>query len=39
MLRTLIGGSYIIGFDGNEHRLIRDGVVVYEDGVVHAGKS
>ncbi len=39
-MRTLIRGSYVIGFDGNEHRLIRDGVVVYEDDrVVHVGKS
>jgi cytosine/adenosine deaminase-related metal-dependent hydrolase len=39
-MRTLVKGSWVVGFDGEEHRLIRDGVVVYEDDrIVHVGKS
>ena len=38
--RTLIKGSWVVGYDGQEHRLIDDGVVVYEDDlVIHVGKS
>ena len=38
--RTLIRGSWVVGYDGREHRLIHDGVVVYEDDkIVHVGKS
>ncbi|UCD44966.1 MAG: ethylammeline chlorohydrolase, partial [Candidatus Bathyarchaeota archaeon] len=37
---TEIDGSYIVVFDGEEHRLLRDGVVVYEDDrLIHVGKS
>jgi 5-methylthioadenosine/S-adenosylhomocysteine deaminase len=37
---TLIQGGYVIGNDGKEHRLIMDGVVVFEDDkIVHVGKS
>ena len=37
--RTLIKGRWIVGFDGREHRLIHNGVVVYEgDKIVHVGK-
>jgi len=36
----LINGRWVIGNDGNEHRLIQDGVVVYdEDKIIHVGKS
>ena len=36
---TLIKGGWVVGFDGTEHRLIRDGVVVFEgDTVVHVGQ-
>ena len=39
-MRSLIRGSWVVGFDGQEHRLIKDGVVVYEDDrIVHVGKS
>jgi cytosine/adenosine deaminase-related metal-dependent hydrolase len=39
-MRTLIKGSWVVGYDGQEHRLIEDGVVVYEDDrVVHVGKG
>jgi hypothetical protein len=39
-LRTLVEGSYIVGYDGNDHRIIRDGVVVYEGNEVkHIGKQ
>ena len=39
-MKTLIQGGYIVAFDGIEHRLIRDGVVVFEDDrITHFGKS
>jgi len=35
-----IRGSFVVGFDGTEHRLIRDGIVVVEDKkIIHIGKS
>ena len=35
-----IKGKFVIGFDGKEHRLLRDGVVVIEGNrVKHVGKS
>jgi cytosine/adenosine deaminase-related metal-dependent hydrolase len=35
-----IRGKFIVGFNGEEHRLPRDGVVVIEDGrVKHMGKT
>jgi cytosine/adenosine deaminase-related metal-dependent hydrolase len=38
--RTLIKGRWVVGYDGREHRLIDDGVVVYEgDEIIHVGKS
>ena len=39
-MRTKIEGSYVVGFDGSSHRLIRNGVVIYEgDRIIHVGKS
>jgi len=39
-MRTKIKGSYVVGFDGAKHRMIRDGAVVYEDDrILHVGKS
>ncbi|MDP6458696.1 MAG: chlorohydrolase family protein [Candidatus Bathyarchaeota archaeon] len=39
-MRTKIKASYVVGFDGVGHRMIRDGVVVYEDDrVLYVGKS
>ena len=29
-MKTLIQGGYIVGFDGKEHEIIKDGVVVFE---------
>ncbi len=29
-MRTLIQGGYVVGFDGKEHEIIKDGVVVYQ---------
>ena len=35
-----IEGGTMIGFDGEKHRIIRDGVVVFdEDQIIHVGKS
>jgi 5-methylthioadenosine/S-adenosylhomocysteine deaminase len=28
-MRTIIHGSYVVGFDGEEHEIIKDGVVVF----------
>lgn len=37
---TVIRARWIVGFDGVEHRLIEDGVVVYEgDRILHVGKG
>lgn len=39
-MRTLIRGGWIVGHEGGRHRLIRDGVVVYEDNrILHVGKA
>src|ERR1043166_4235991 len=32
--RTLIKGGWIVAFDGGEHRILRDGVVVLERGKI-----
>jgi cytosine/adenosine deaminase-related metal-dependent hydrolase len=38
-MRTLIKASWIIGFQHGTHRVLRDGVVVFEDDrVVHVGQ-
>jgi len=40
MTRTCIEGGLIVAFDGAEHRLLRDGVLVYEsDRIVHVGRA
>ncbi|MFQ5930943.1 MAG: chlorohydrolase family protein [Nitrospiraceae bacterium] len=37
-MRTLIQGGWVVGFAGNTHALLRDGVVAYEDDrIVHVG--
>ena len=37
-MRGLIRGGWVVGFGGRTHALIRDGVVVWEDGrIVHVG--
>jgi cytosine/adenosine deaminase-related metal-dependent hydrolase len=39
-LATAIDGGYIVAFDGVEHRVLKDGVVVIEDDkIIHVGKS
>ena len=39
-MKVGIQGGLIIAFDGTEHRLLEDGIVVFEgDTIVHVGKS
>ena len=39
-MKTMIQGGYVVAFDGKGHRIIRDGVAVYEDDkIIHVGKS
>ena len=39
-MKTLIQGGYVVAFDGKGHKLIKEGVVVYEgDTIVYVGKS
>jgi cytosine/adenosine deaminase-related metal-dependent hydrolase len=39
-MRTLISATWIVGHQNGRHRLIHDGVVVYEGNkIVHVGKS
>ncbi len=39
-MKTLINGGYVVGYDGREHKILRDGQVVFEgDRVVFVGRS
>lgn len=39
-MRTLIQGGWVVGFDGVNHELLPNGVLVYEDNrVLHVGYS
>jgi cytosine/adenosine deaminase-related metal-dependent hydrolase len=39
-MKTLIQGGYVVGFNGLEHEIIRDGVVVFEnDRILFVGKQ
>lgn len=39
-MRTLIRASWVVGHDAGRHRLIKDGVVVYEGNrIIHVGKT
>lgn len=39
-MRTRVDAGFVIGWDGESHRILRDCVVVYEgDTIVHVGKS
>ena len=39
-MRTLISATWIVGHENGRHRLIHDGVVVYDGNrIVHVGKS
>lgn len=36
---TRVKGSYVIGYNGVDHEIIRDGEVVYEnDTIIYVGK-
>lgn len=35
-MRTVIRGGWVVGYDGDSHTLIRNGVVVVEDDRVHS---
>jgi cytosine/adenosine deaminase-related metal-dependent hydrolase len=37
-MKTLIQGGHVVAYDGKEHRMISDGVVVYEDDrIIYVG--
>ena len=39
-MKTLIQGGFVVAYEGDGHKLIRDGVVVYEnDRIIHVGKD
>jgi len=39
-MKTLIQGGYVVGFNGQEHEVIRDGMVAFErDRVLFVGKQ
>ena len=39
-MKTLIQGGYVVGFNGREHEILRDGVVAFEnDRVLFVGKQ
>lgn len=39
-MRTLIRGGWVVGYSGDTHTLVPDGVVVYEDDrIVHVGRQ
>ena len=39
-MKILINGGYIVAYNGNEHCLLQEGVVVFEDDrIIHVGKS
>ena len=39
-MKTAIKGDYIVAFDGTEHRILRDGIVVFEDDrITHVGRD
>ena len=39
-MKTLIQGGYVVGFDGNEHEIIKDGAVVFDgDRIDFVGKE
>jgi cytosine/adenosine deaminase-related metal-dependent hydrolase len=40
MITTVVEASIIIAYDGKTHRILRDGIIVYEDNkLTHIGKS
>ena len=39
-MKTRIEGGWVVGFDGNEHEIVKDGVVVYDrDRIEFVGKG
>jgi len=39
-MRTKIQGSYVVAFNGQTHKILKDGVVVFEDDkIIYVGKS
>jgi cytosine/adenosine deaminase-related metal-dependent hydrolase len=39
-MKTLIQASYVVGFDGKEHEIVKDGVVVFQnDRIEFVGKD
>jgi len=39
-MATIIEGGTVVGFDGEKHRIVHEGVVVFEgDRIIHVGKS
>ncbi len=39
-MKTLVEGSYVVGFDGKQHEIIKDGVVVFNgDRIEYVGKE
>ncbi len=39
-MKTLIQGGYVVGFNGREHEILRDGVVVFQnDRILFVGKQ
>jgi len=39
-MKTLIRGGFVVGFDGKEHEIIRDGVVVFNGNLIeYVGKE
>ncbi|MCC7104387.1 MAG: amidohydrolase family protein [Chloroflexi bacterium] len=38
--RTLVKGTWVVAYDGRQHRILKDGVVVYEENtILHVGKQ
>ena len=39
-MKTLIQGGYVVGFDGREHEILKDGVVVFDGNrIEYVGKK
>lgn len=39
-MRIGIEGRLIVAYDGKEHRLLQNGIIVYENNtIIHVGKS
>ena len=34
-MKTLIRGAYVVGFEGGQHEIIKNGVVVFENNRIH----